>query len=457
MLTTVAHRSLMKLAALAASVAAVLILPGAGRSVGCGCLQNGADDPSWISPGTLVYTYGGERNVFIRDLDGAPRRLTDERVITTWPSSRAATVSPAHDLVAFRSDRGLAVVAPTGGSPRILDPDVGEGPLAFSPDGGAIAYRGRAGGLRVIATAGGGTARILSPDGYAPAWSSDARTIAYLGRGGLRLIASDGTNDRPLSPGGVDAGLTWAPNGPRLAFARGGAIWLADTALGTLRRLVPGAEPRWMPDGASLVYVGPNHDIRLVGTDGRLPRVVLESAQEPHHPVPSPDASHIAYIVRNPVAGDGPARISTDDIYVVNVDGSGRRELTGYCGIGPDDDPEVVCLDRGVRSVGQYIAGPLRLRMLPLRSGSASDGIRAVRIRLVVEDAAGARVRGALVVARGPKVMIGVESTRADGFAGVIVRAKHWPVRGRVSVTLSIEAGARRLTKTISFRGGFIL
>jgi len=128
---------------------------------------------------------------------------------------------------------------------------------------------------------GSGAHRLLSMPGLSsPTFSPDARTIAFLARRGgeqeIWTAAADGSRTIPIGaiesdgvpPAATATGLTWSPDGGRLAFAltggadaswSGSSIWTLDLRYGSLERVGTGwPVPTWIgkqlvvaTDGAS--------------------------------------------------------------------------------------------------------------------------------------------------------------------------------------------------------------
>jgi DNA-binding beta-propeller fold protein YncE len=171
---------------------------------------------------------------------------------------------------------------------------------AFSPDGSRIAYGG-ADGLHVVDADGRGDRAILDR-GYAPTWSPDGRSLAFVvSEGGTGLgnqadlaspptysiwvVDADGTgarrvdeiasNDGPSSP-------AWSPDGTRLAFSAGSsassdAVYVLELGSGHIERIAAGTRPAWSPDGTRMV----------VSTGGGV-QVVDVAAREVERTITSP-------------------------------------------------------------------------------------------------------------------------------------------------------------------------
>src|SRR5207249_7042957 len=89
-----------------------------------------------------------------------------------------------------------------------------------------------------------------------------------------------------------DSTMDWSPDGSRLAFSSGGAIYVIDADGGHLRRQAAGSHPSWSPDGSRIVFMG-DRGITLMDADGSH-RVLLTKGIQPAW---SPDGTKIAYVL----------------------------------------------------------------------------------------------------------------------------------------------------------------
>jgi len=162
-------------------------------------------------------------------------RLTSDSGLTTEPS-----VSADGRLVAYASDRAgggnldiWVQQTAGGGAVRLTDDPTDERSPAISPDGTQIAFRSDrgAGGIYIM-PALGGDARLIAPEGRAPKFSPDGRSIAYWTGGWLAIR------------GVQSARRTYVVD------VNGG------TAAQVASDLASAGDPVWSPDGTMLLVHG---------------------------------------------------------------------------------------------------------------------------------------------------------------------------------------------------------
>src|SRR3954469_1981308 len=308
-------------------------------------------------------------------------------VLAATPGSGRAAV-PA-DVIAFvredpvRTDINAAVdlwVARTDrpGARRIVGGRGRDEAPARSPDGRRIAFEkafykagAREDGLKTIdvwtAGADGRGRRKVTRDGDAssPAWSPDGGTLAFARGDGIFLVRRDGSRRRQIARRNDPTAPTWSPDGRRIAFAVPGEVWLIGASGRGERLLARGASSDarvvWAPDGRSLAYAGTSGGVSgifVISSAGGRPRLL---SRRDEAALWSPDGRWIALVRSGTareagiflVASDGRARkrvtrgldsepawspdgrsiafrrgLLVGDIFVVNTDGSGLRNLT---------------------------------------------------------------------------------------------------------------------------------
>ena len=261
--------------------------------------------------------------------DSFPKRHARTQRFTLG-APRSFTVAPDGSRVAFlRSDTGtdransLWVLDVDEGTERVAaDPRalLGGAEEALSPEERARRERSREGGAGIVGYATdsavelasfalsgrlfaaelrAGTARELSTPGPVidPRPSPDGRHIAYVARGGLRVVGAEGDGDRALAEAdseGVTYGLAefvaaeemgrsrgfwWSPDSDRLLVARVDDTpvqrwWISDPAR-------PERDPQHVPYPAAGT---PNADVRLfvLGLDGGRTEVLWDRARYPY-------------------------------------------------------------------------------------------------------------------------------------------------------------------------------
>jgi hypothetical protein len=178
--------------------------------------------------------------------------------------------------------------------------------------------------------------------GEQPAWSPDARTIAFVRTAGvpaggeLWISRADGSGQRRLTTGHDDGEPAWSPDGGRLAFTRrvtpaDSEVFVIEVATGAATNLTrhpaPDGSPSWSPDGTRIAFSSRrldaaavlNEDVYAMGSDGSsLLRLTTDAAAD-RQPDWSPDGSALAFASDR----DGDA-----EIYAMRADGSEQRRLT---------------------------------------------------------------------------------------------------------------------------------
>jgi TolB protein len=227
---------------------------------------------------------------------------------------------------------------------------------ALSPDHHQVAFTGfpdQSPGILVVNVDGTGLTRLtstLAPDGP-PVWSPDGTRIAFIRGVSLRVINADGTGERDLPIGKEvwPGRISWSPDGQLIAISAGSDwdqhIWAvhADGTGSTnlTSSLAPGLEPAWSPDGTRLAFTRPTvvnqglglyyDDVWVMNADGSGQRQLTHTQYSSmahtygaSAPAWSPDGSVILF--QSDMTGE------PYDLYTIRPDGSGMTNLTNTAG-----------------------------------------------------------------------------------------------------------------------------
>lgn len=264
------------------------------------------------------------------------------------------TVSPDRTRLAINAG-GVSIVR-LDGSAETTPLDRPGGSLAWSPDGARLAS------LRIdddkrlhlFLFNADGTGEVLDIAHTWPStaagdeqsvgdltWSPDARRLAFVlstrpryRRHGPRhthlfIAHADGSSLRNLSlephalP--VAGGLSWSPDGRRLAFRGGRGIGMVDVDLAwsDIPIAVHGTRtsqyPAWSPDGTRLAWFSPDAIVTSDPDGGRQDELTRGRCRGVH-PSWSADGRRIAFACAD--------RQDRTSLFVMNADGSGLTEVT---------------------------------------------------------------------------------------------------------------------------------
>jgi Tol biopolymer transport system component/tRNA A-37 threonylcarbamoyl transferase component Bud32 len=270
--------------------------------------------------------------------------------------------SPSGEQIAFRSERdggGIFIMGETGESPRRIS-DSGYNP-AWSPDGKRLVfaeenvtdnpqYRRTTSSLWTVTVATREKKKLYAGDAVQPRWSPHGDRIVYWaknsGRREIWTIRSDGTDPVPLTNG---AALDWSP----VWSADGWIYFSSDRGGGSDLWRIPVNERSGRSTGPAEAMTKGGTAQRLhatISADGQKIAYVEETVTEnifqvPFDPVsakvtgaPSPITVGDRIVSDPDIRPDG-KRVAFQslgkkmDIYVINVDGTGERQLT-------DDDSQ---------------------------------------------------------------------------------------------------------------------
>src|SRR3989454_3061085 len=175
-----------------------------------------------------------------------------------------------------------------------------------------------------------------------PVWSPDGTKIAFA-RWTINskfveifVMNADGSDQRRLTTqSGNDRSPTWSPDGTKIAFARykinGVEIFVMNADGSDQRAVASGFDgPAWSPDGLKLA-VGDNgalvtYGIYLINVDGSNRTQITQPTDlgADYEPAWSPDGSKITFTRGTDCFGG----CETEHLWVVNADGSNPTKLT---------------------------------------------------------------------------------------------------------------------------------
>ncbi len=245
-------------------------------------------------------------------------------------------------------------INPDGSGERVLtNHPARDGDPSISPDGRTIAFESFRSGFSELWTmnSDGTNLRQLTfngaPEDRGSSWSPDGSQIVYhttefrapSGPGHssfeIMIINADGTGQTRLTNNNFQDSLpSWSPDGTKIAFFSNrdgdGEIYVMNVDGSNVTRLTnsPGedAHPMWSPDGSQITFHTRRFgslDVMVMNADGSNQRLVTAGTPttSEYFPVWSPDGTMITY------TGNTLDRTNFD-VYVINVDGTGVRQLT---------------------------------------------------------------------------------------------------------------------------------
>jgi len=162
-----------------------------------------------------------------------------------------------------------------------------------------------------------------------------ATRIAYVHNGLIRVVDSDGFNDKPLTRRGLSLSPSWHPSGRKLIYSKfleGGAgtqLEEVDFATGRTRTISGGGlniTPAYSHDGRYVVYASGNEqgtDLMMTPLDspGVVTRLTFGRGSDNGSPTFSPDGRQIAFFS---------SRSRFPQIYTMDFDGTNLQLLTPF-------------------------------------------------------------------------------------------------------------------------------
>ena len=286
-------------------------------------------------------------------------------------SDTARGESQAMGAIAFMRDGRVWTMRSDGSAERRLPPKnvVDFRELRWSPNGKRIAFVATRRGLGkerpfqhdelFVVNADGSGAKRLTWTRTAlsrvfhenQSWSPDGRRIVFDrnddGADGIYVVNANGRRKRSVIRRGR-AGWGWprnselSPNGRKIALTDGRGVFVVNAGGGVRPRplaQVPGVneviELAWSPDGRQIAVLG--EDLLVMGRDGSELRNITRKPPEwrisGFNFAWSPDGRRIAVGITERFR-------EPDQIWLVNVDGTGKRKLTSSGGDSPVWSPD---------------------------------------------------------------------------------------------------------------------
>ena len=257
--------------------------------------------------------------------------------------------------LAFLSDNQISSVEPDGsGLLQLTNDPFGAATPVFSHDGTRIAYKRLSANNPADDPTLYGDLIVTNPDGSNPiaietgvagmsptAWSPDDREVLWTGTTipdtpeQVFIAPADGSS-APVSVGDPSTsnwGPNWSPDSSKIAYVSDTDYYVMNRDGTGIRKVNQRtfAEQNggvWKPDGSGLVFEAGdqgNHNLWLVGLDGKPERALAISPRMEISPAFSPDGQWVAFMRADP-------DLRWYQVVVNKADGSEERTLPGMYG-----------------------------------------------------------------------------------------------------------------------------
>ncbi|HEX2241440.1 MAG TPA: hypothetical protein VHJ82_09905 [Actinomycetota bacterium] len=279
---------------------------------------------------------------------------------------------------------------------------VGQDPTRQQLDGSFLEFN-----LFSVSPTGEGLRQITSAPGVeiSPAWAPDGLRIAFSGGPNLYAsmdiqiveVASGETINLTNSPTSDEYSPDWSPDGKRLVFASAlnaplalpypahtvtndYDLYVMNADGREVQRLTESTDwdsyPAWSPSGDWIAYMR-DGSIALISPDGSKTRLLvnqLELGQGLYDPEWSPDGRKLLFATAAPDTFEIPLLpcACDSDVWVVNVDGSGLRNLTAksdaheYAAAWSPDGRRIVFTSNRTGARQPYLMNPDGSNVVPL-------------------------------------------------------------------------------------------
>jgi TolB protein len=141
-------------------------------------------------------------------------------------------------------------------------------------------------------------------------------------------INADGTNRKQLTFDGESGRPDWSPDGKKIicmSIRNGAGIWIMNADGTNQQFLAEGVAPDWSPDGKKIAFTGGNNQIWIMNADGSNKQQITFSSTTKIAPSWSPDGMQMVFIMpQNPSSQSDPQ----PEIGIMNADGTNERILT---------------------------------------------------------------------------------------------------------------------------------
>jgi Tol biopolymer transport system component len=301
------------------------------------------------SPRRLRLAYVSRDGIFVVNADGRARRRVARKETAISVSSLGWSADGRRLVFAETidfNDSEIYTAAADGSSVQALTRnEVSDFQPAWAPDGGRVAFvrnRDYAFDEIWVMNAEGSGQRLVARDGFEPSWTADGSSIVFtraaaapLGNVAYSIHSVSVSSGREQLLVSVGFGGAPSPDGKKLAFTRGGAVFLAAPDGSAQMLLTPGTGTlSWSPDSTTLAFgrCTPGAAVCTIRIDGSDSTPVVQVSEPPTVDSLSfsPDGTALAFSFRPDEA--------TSQIEVSGLDGTGRRVLTTAPGLSGNVD-----------------------------------------------------------------------------------------------------------------------